>query len=321
MSIDHSMTLRLFVGLLCSVISTFASELYSTDFSDFPVGEDQLVGHDGWEGTNIGQGVHGIDAEAIAGIGQSAYLGAIPPTLGTEAVSVFRPLASPVTSEAVVEFQTVFGIATSTQSGEDIFTFTFYNADDDYLAAIQFDTTLLDYGIWQDDGSEAVHTGESFEMDVLYLLTVTIDLPANRWSADLDGLPIFTDADFTRSDVDKTLGSVAAEWILVDVNNPGDNWLLFDDWSLEQVNASSPMPPFAISSIARLPAGEIQITWEPVEGTAAYRVQHSEDGILWRSDLPGADRIPGTDSETSMSFVDETVSNRSVRFYRVQRFE
>lgn len=155
MSIDHSMTLRLFVGLLCSIISAFASELYSTDFSDFPVGEDQLVGYDGWEGTNIGQGVHGIDAEAIAGIGQSAYLGAAPPSLGTEAVSVFRPLASPVTSEAVVEFQTVFGIAASTQGGEDIFTFTFtfYNADDDYLAAIQFDTALLDYGIWQDDGS------------------------------------------------------------------------------------------------------------------------------------------------------------------------
>ncbi|MEZ5329565.1 MAG: hypothetical protein R3F19_31350 [Verrucomicrobiales bacterium] len=117
MSIDHSMTLRLFVGLLCSVISAFASELYSTDFSDFPVGEDQLVGHDGWEGTNIGQGVHGIDAEAIAGIGQSAYLGAIPLSPGTGSGQRLPPSRNPVTSEAVVEFQTVFGIAASTQGG------------------------------------------------------------------------------------------------------------------------------------------------------------------------------------------------------------
>src|SRR2546427_10522564 len=58
--------------LLFSPAVARAALLYSTDFSSFPVGDDQLVGHDGWNGNSIGEHVHGIDTNLVPSLGNSA---------------------------------------------------------------------------------------------------------------------------------------------------------------------------------------------------------------------------------------------------------
>ena len=50
-------------------------ELYFTDFEDAPSGDNELVGYDGWNGTSNGRGSHGIEPEAVQGLGQSAFIG------------------------------------------------------------------------------------------------------------------------------------------------------------------------------------------------------------------------------------------------------
>ena len=58
--------------------------LYVTDFSDFTAGEDQLIGNGGRYGNHAGQGIHGIDANACDGEGNTAFLGFISPELGSD---------------------------------------------------------------------------------------------------------------------------------------------------------------------------------------------------------------------------------------------
>src|SRR5437867_1793248 len=72
-----------------------AAVLYSTDFSSFPVGDDQLVGDDGRNGNSIGEHVHGIGANLVSGLGNSAWIGYDVPR--TNLVKVFHGLA-PTTS-------------------------------------------------------------------------------------------------------------------------------------------------------------------------------------------------------------------------------
>ena len=222
---------------LSNVGAALAVDIYETDFESFSVGSDQLVGTDGWVGTNANEGVHGIDEGLIEGLGKTAFLGFNPPT--TDFVSVAHPVAFDPLGQGLptVEFFAFIGVADSTNGLYDRFYISFYNGDDDLLAAIALDNTPADFGVLRYDGSELIHTGELFVNDAVQALFVSIDFSKNTWSAKLDGLPLFTNETFNATGSGLLLGSIAAEWEVVAPGDPGNNWMLFDEWTVTAKSA------------------------------------------------------------------------------------
>ena len=234
-------------------------------------------------------------------------------------VSIYRPLtegASP--AREVVRFDVLFGITASTEGGDDLFQFAFFNANDDFLAALVLDTTIDDYGIWTDDGTDIVHTGEDFLTDFVHALSLEIDLTSNTWSGTLDNIPIFDDLPFTTYDGDLDVGGVAAEWELSDADDPGDNWLLFDDWSLVATESvETGRDEFHIADIRIGEAGSRIIVWQGTEGST-YQIEYSADGMEWFRDLPGS-AITAEGSVTPLTFSDTSLPSGGSRLYRVVR--
>ena len=48
-------------------------EIYFTDFEDARAGDDELAGYDDWNGNPKNRGCHGIDSEAVPGLGQECF--------------------------------------------------------------------------------------------------------------------------------------------------------------------------------------------------------------------------------------------------------
>ena len=295
--------------------STSDRDFYRTDFSGFTVGENQLVGTEGWTGTNVSEGVHGIDDGFVDGQGQTAYLGANVPADDTSLVSLDRVMDESATG--VVRFQCVLGITESVGPGTDVFSFGFFNDDGELIGAIRFDTTLLDFGVWTDDGSEATHTGEDYLSDFIHTLTATIDLRANVWSADLDGIPLFEAISFTSSDAARSIAGVTVEWEIQDPTDPGDNWLLFDDLSLSVIGETTEQPQENRSAlhIERMADGTTQLSWE-AQPLGRYQIEHSEDGITWQRDLLDQELVPDGYSGV-LNFIDTTSVSVAQRLYRI----
>lgn len=291
-----------------------AGELYATDFAEFPLGDDKLVGTGGWLGTNKGEGVHGVDDSAIPRLGKAAFLGFNPPS--TNYVTVYRPLEAQKVPPvgAIVEFTTTLAVADSSNGGFDRFLITVYNTEDDFLAAVLLDNTLVDFGIWASDGDFDTDTSVAYETDVLFDLRVVIDLARNKWSAYMDGGVVFKDWTFTASTVRRDLGGIAAEWEIVNTRRPGDNWLLFDNWKIASAEA---LPPAAIpaqwASYERF-GKDFVLRWN-LPANQAYQVEYSLDLKSWLSDLPGS-KIPASGAPREITFTDVAPSTPR-RFYRL----
>jgi hypothetical protein len=92
--------------------------------------------------------------------------------------------------------------------------------------------------------------------------------------------------------------------------HPGDNYLLFDDYSIETAGLNDQL------AIGRTAQNASQLTWI---GEAGYRYQvaYSEDGRTWRKDLAGSGPMAGVTG--AMAFVDPTRVLPAARWYRLQR--
>ena len=309
------------VMLLAPMVLGVDRPLYETDFFEFPVGDDQLVGNEGWLGTHVGQGLHGIDANAYEGLGNSVFLGFTPPSdpADGDLVSIYHPLEAATAATDTVRFQVQMGISETIEGGYDAFNFAFFDAADGFLAAISFDTNEIDFGIWTDDGETVSDTGELFLTDYVHLLSVTIRLGDNRWSADLDGITVFEDIVFTSRESSSGLqvGGIAAEWEIQDINDPGDNWILIDDWYLAVLDDSPAVAAdesFRITAISQVGEQGVRFTW-PAEAGIAYQVETSEDTMVWHA--MGA-VVEGMASATSLTHTDPTALAADARFYRVR---
>ena len=115
------------------------------------------------------------------------------------------------------------------------------------------------------------------------------------------------------------LGNTA--FIGANTPDPGDNWLLFDDWSLiatgEADAEPEPVPgaDFRILRMVMDANGGRQIEW-PATDRVRYQVEYSTDGGTWLADLPNSLLIADGSTET-LSFTDGTDTTGNHRFYRV----
>jgi hypothetical protein len=319
----HRFLPNIIAGLALAALPAAAGVLYRTDYESFTSGNDKWVGTDGWIGNNTDRGVHGIDQDAIAGggLGKTAFIGLSQPN--TTLAFVAKPIQySPQAGDLpLVRVETLVGIQDSiVKTPRDSFFVSVYNNNNSegFLAGIRFDNRPATYGIWRADGANADHdTGVIFYRGELHLLSCVINFPANRWSADLDGIPLFENAPFTATTHSVNFGYLAYEWQLgaTTPSGYGDNWMLIAD----TVVRSAPLgiEPFQLSSLTHT-AVATTLTW-PGQNGFDYQIEYSNDLIDWRRDLTGS-AFPSTLVDLPLTFQD-AASGLPRRFYRVLRSE
>lgn len=298
-----------------------ASLLYRTDFENFTAGDDRWVGTEGWIGNNTAQGVHGIDQDVIeeGGLGKTAFIGYRQPASRLTFVAKPVNYAPGATGLPLVRVETLIGIQDSVaKSARDSFFVSVYNGAGGYLAGIRLDNRPATYGIWRADGANADHdTGVIFYRGELHILAFAVNLASNTWSADLDGVPLFDNAQFTATARPVDFGLLAYEWQLgaSTTTGYGDNWMLVAD----TVIRSAPLgtEPFRLATFGRA-GGVTTLTW-PAQRGFDYRVEYSDNLVTWHSDLPNSS-FPSIAADQSLLFQDSTTGS-SRRFYRVGRDE
>ncbi|MEZ5301035.1 MAG: hypothetical protein R3F11_10345 [Verrucomicrobiales bacterium] len=316
------------LSLISGLISVAeGGEIYRTDFETFPVGDNQLVGTEGWLGTDDGSNVHGIDDNIVPGIGKSAFLGG-GGTPSSTFVSVYQPLdVDPLALDRpIIEFYAVIAFADSSNNLRDNFYFSIYNTSGELLGAVNFDNTLTSNPqdpqnpigqkiLWY-DGVAFHDTGLTFLHDELLEFRFQIDLRANTWTAVLGEAVLFADEIFHAGDLEVDLGRVSADWQISFVNSitqrplPGNNWMLFDDWIVTL------RPAFEIAHFSA-PGRAPQIRWIGEDGYRYYVEHNDGDGAGWLRDLP--DSLFEPPAEAEISFQDKSAILPERRLYRVAR--
>ena len=308
------------LACLCTLAANATAattEIYTTDFNSFPLGDDTVVDTDGWNGNNTGGGVHGI-GEFVQGLGRSMFLGGVRP--GSTFTTVFKTINYDAVAEGtpVVNVEMIIGVQDLDTNPRDSFFITLYNSTGNFLAALKLDNTENTFGLWRSNGSSSSYTGDTFLRNEIMILELAIDFENNTWTATLDDLPIFEDATFNATGRPLNFGSIAFEWDLTSnfTSQFGSNWFLLDELEIFTVTEDPVVgiEPFVVSSLERL-GNDTTLTWEGQAGFS-YQVEHSDDLVTWSTSLPDSSRAPASDGP--LTFTDST-SALSTRYYRVVR--
>lgn len=228
--IGGSLAVLLFLWPLASFPAT--QTLYSTGFEaeeNFQAGFE-LIGQDGWEGDAAG--VNGVDAELAGAPGQQAYIGFFPPALDQSVAYVYRPIDFDPAEAPVVTFSTRMAIVDSTNEKYDNFSWEVYNADGAHLFTVDFDNFEASVSYFVAGTDQWIPTGHHFTNDVFFDFSIMMDFGSNHWSATLAGEEIIHNQPLTTTEDKLTLGDISAVWTLWDASAPGDNFLVFDDYTL-----------------------------------------------------------------------------------------
>ncbi|MDB4544916.1 hypothetical protein N9Z83_03135 [Akkermansiaceae bacterium] len=312
--------LLFFAALLHSAHATL---LYSTDFENFTVGDNQWAGTDGWVITDNANGISFIDNTGFGGaLGNHAALGLKQPG-STNRVSVLKQITHNHTSngESIITIDALVSIRDSSNGRYDRFYLSFFNADIKRMATIRFDNREIPFGIWREqaniDGSSLLQfdTLTDFIHEELDELFISIDLANNTWSASLSGLPLFENAPFTNAanPADINLGAVGFEW-QISATGPaghGDNFLLVADFAVNSFNPEDPIPPTL--NLIYNGGSSATISW-PAKAGASYQIEYSDDLETWFDDLPNS-TFNNISSSGPLTFTDEAAP--ATRYYRV----
>ena len=222
----------------------------------------------------------GIDSNLVAGLGQTAalgYLGSTAPPSNTQFIRVGRKVdTEPVVAgnKPIVDFYCQIGLTKSTNSRNDDFELLVYNWDDKVLGGLTFDMTQgklfrYDANEYNTGSSDSPYTDTGLSLSSLYgtVLEVTmhVNYKTNTWSATMGGVQVVSGAQFTRrpttgtSSAARTFGSVQARWYITTVGYPGNNWMLFNDWSIS-ASAEPSIPASASAGYAANSTASITVT-------------------------------------------------------------
>ncbi len=259
------------LALAASILTGNGGVLYSTGFEStetppFTAGVStaaapKLVGTGNWAmvvnpvtvATSLCYPFAAIDSDLVPGMGQTAalgYLGSSAPPSTTQFIRVGRKVDSePVLAgnKPIIDFYCQIGLNQSTNSRNDDFELLVYNWDDKVLGGLTFDLTRnelfrYDANEFNTSSTASPYTDTGLSLSSLYgtvvEVTMHINYKTNTWTATVGGVQVITSAPFTQRPVSgtnlaaRTFGSLSARWYITTVGFPGNNWMLFDDWTI-----------------------------------------------------------------------------------------
>lgn len=285
-------------------------------FEGYAAGKD-LVGADG-KGQNgwvayVYAG-NGILAEPVPGFnGQYAYIG-FAAANQPDPFNIWRPvnLVPRTGSPAVVTFKVSFEIVDSTTHAPyfDDFRWSVYTVEGSRLLTLDFNNEdrLVYYAL--DDGKPFVGTGFSFANGEPYDLELAMDFARNAWTARINGAVVANAKPLTtQTSVKPNLGDVDAVWALRNPAHPGDNYMIFDDYSVEALAVSDIPPTLAARGLASDGSGLVDVLGEP---GVTYAVEASSDLSTWVT----VGRPVAASADGVAHFSDPGTKEMKARFYR-----
>ena len=275
--------LALALLIVCSDATNISGAIQTVHQDNFEMASGfdpafELSGQGGW--TSEGSGGNGILDGAFSTGGQQAYIGFYPPTQQTDQFTAtwvpinYEPL---VQNKPLVIFTTDILIRDSDTGGRDDFRWTIYNKDVQHLFTLAFDNSTFNVCYALNDGNELQPTSWSFVNEEIYSLTISMDFENNLWSAYLGSTEVVSGKQISTNESALTLGDINAGWFILDTNNPGNNFMLFDNYTITAMERPAPEP--AINILSRSSSESlVRITGTPGKD---YTLQYSTDLKNW----------------------------------------
>lgn len=218
-----------------------------------------LAGQRGW--ISEGTGGNGLLANVpgFEGLGQQAYIGFHPPTDTAAATSVWRPVNyNPVPAGVkVVSFSVQMKIVNSTNGRFDDFRWSIYNTNGVRLFSLEFENSPARSINYILEDNKLYSTGFSFDYDGAYDLQIFMNFERNIWTAVLNGVVLVSsELISTFEQTGLHLGDVDAVWVLRNTAAPGNNYMVFDSYTV--IAEEMPVLPAVLGDIGKNLNGLIQ---------------------------------------------------------------
>lgn len=289
---------------------SYGSTVYSTGFevAEGYDAEFQLVGQNSWIG--FGSGGNGIITNFFEGYGQQAYIGFAPPAPKDEVFNVWRPIGlAPIhPSQPIVKFKVLMQIMDSTNGQYDDFRWSVYNTNGARLFTLDFDNSslLISYGL--DDDTGFVPTGVAFDNEGYYDLELTMNFARNLWSASLNDTIVVNSKPLTTTNAVLNFGDVDAVWSIRKAAAPGNNFMIFDNFTITTEGAPSIAPKLVPLGIAA--NGQFQFRVFGEQGLN-YVIEASPNLAQW-----DAIKVINAPTGGVFDFQDPDSARLGYRFYR-----
>ncbi len=211
----------------------------------------------------------------------------------------------------IVTFSVTMAIYDSvTTTNRDCFRWSVYNMANggQRLFTLDFDnlTTNINYKLDLDDDL-FVPTGFLFERNGEYDLVVTMNYADNLWSAVLNDFTIVDSQPMTTTNLALNLGDIDAVWINRQIGVYGDNFMVFDNYSV----TAEPYP-FWLDAVERLKNGAFLLRLSGETGRQ-YAIDATTDFVDWFALKTNSAGRDGT-----FDFLDTTATNYTRSFYRAR---
>lgn len=306
---------------LCAVPTAsagYTNVLFSTGFeaSEGYDGAFTLRGQVGWVGE--GSGGNGLVTNFFTGMKQQAFIGYFPPDTNDTLLSVYQPVHyAPKAGQAEhVRFEVDMSVIDSSNGQYDDFRWSVYDdegANAQRLFSLNFDNSTFQVSFALDDTNGFRSINRKFTNSVLYHLTIDMNFLANDWSAFLDNERIVSHQPITTRGSVLSLGDIDAVWVLGNPDEPGDNYLLFDNYQIAVDSDAAVEPEATLDAVARLSSGAFLVRLSGPPGST-YALEFSNDFKLW---TPIKTNTVGTDGW--LDFLDVDAVRDALRFYRARK--
>ena len=266
-----------------------------------------LAGQGGWlaEGT----GGSGLVQEAFQDLGNQAYVGFWAPLEDDEGyVNLWRPLDVPKTNATRLRFSVIMMVADDDKEQRDEFRWSIYNSETKRLASIDFDNHSQTINYELDDGNGFQDTEFGFERNTIYDLSIEMDFSKNQWSALIGGESIVDKKPLTTTGAKLELGDISAVWVYREVGKAGENYMVFDEYKIEQLEDENEEPEFKTDLALKMKNGLPTLSFGP--GKTA--LEASQDLKNWET---------LTTSTEPSEYTDEDFPKHPLRFYRLRKIE
>jgi hypothetical protein len=213
-----------------------------------------------------------------------------------------------------VEFSVLMSILDSSFARYDDFRWSVYNTNGNRLFTLDFDNDNFTISYALDDGKGFISTGSKFKSQLMYEFHIQMDFAKNRWSARLDNMQLATNQPITTIGSALNLGDVDAVWAIRSSGNPGDNYMLIDNYRIVARNAptDNQPAPFNLSVTTKVAGGPcvLRLVGDPLK---SYAIEATTNWVTW---TPIKTNTASTDG--AFDFVDLDAGALPNRFYRAR---